>query len=69
MFFFGLLTGIVVATVGFAVWTYFILREERRINETTACTPKWCPMTIDTLQMTAIDIEAIPACSQPHEHN
>lgn len=70
VFLLGFLSGVVVAAIGFAVWTYFILREERRINETTACTPQWCPMTIETGTMTEEEIEAMPSCcSQPYEPN
>ena len=63
------LIGAITATIGFLVWTWLILREERRIADRKACTPDWCPMTIDTEELTAEDIERMPHCSTPHKHN
>jgi len=68
-FLFGLLVGIVITGIGFLFWTWAILREERRIADRTACTPDWCPMVIDTEQMTEEEIESMPCCSKPHEHD
>ena len=67
LFVLGCLVGVVCAGMVFLVWTWAILREERRIADRAACTPDWCPMMIETDGMTDADIEAISCCSKPHE--